>query len=95
MKKKILIGMAILGCIAAILVSGASCSSCDRAVKDMDSDISGGFNRVINVYNADGKIIKTYKGKVDMESNDSGVAKFELNGKRYMYYNCFVEVIEQ
>lgn len=95
MKKKILIGVAILGCIAAILVSGASCSSCERMGKDIGSDFSGGLNRVINVYNADGKIIKTYKGKVDMESNDSGVAKFELNGKRYMYYNCFVEVIEQ
>lgn len=23
-----------------------------------------------------------------------GIVKFDLNGRRYIYYNCFVEVIE-
>ena len=95
MKKKIFIALAIVGCLLIILISGASCSSCDRAVKDVGSDLSGGLNRVVKVYDFNGNEMKTYKGKIDLEPNDSGIVKFELNGKRYMYYNAFVEVIEQ
>lgn len=95
MKKKIFIALAIVGCLLIILISGASCSSCDRTVKDIGSDINGGLNRTVKVYDFNGRVITTYKGKIDLEPNDSGVVKFELDGKRYMYYNAFVEVIEQ
>ena len=95
MKKKLLIALGIVGCLLTILISGASCSSCDRTVKDIGSDINGGLNRTVKVYDFNGRVITTYKGKIDLEPNDSGVVKFELNGKRYMYYNAFVEVIEQ
>lgn len=95
MKKKLLIIIGIASCLLIILISGASCSSCDRAVKDMGSDINGGLNRVVTVYDMNGNVLQTYKGKIDLEPNDSGIVKFELNGKRYMYYNAFVEVIEQ
>ncbi len=95
MKKKITIVFGILACVLAILISGASCSSCDRTVKDIGSDINGGLNRTVKVYDFNGRVMTTYKGKIDLEPNDSGVVKFELDGKRYMYYNAFVEVIEQ
>lgn len=95
MKKKITIICAITICILTFLVCGVSCSSCGRAVKDIGSDINGGLNRTVKVYDFNGRVITTYKGKIDLEPNASGVVKFELNGKRYMYYNAFVEVIEQ
>ena len=44
-------------------------------------------------HTADGKELATYKGKIDLSTNDGGYVKFDLNGKRYIYYNCFVESI--
>ena len=49
--------------------------------------------RTITVYTADGKELATYEGKIDIETNDGGYVKFDFNGKRYIYYNCFVESI--
>lgn len=55
--------------------------------------MNGGLNRIINVYTADGKIIASYEGRIDIETNDGGYVKFDYDGKRYVYYNCFVETI--
>lgn len=60
---------------------------------DIKSDLNGGLNRIINVYTADGKIIASYEGRIDIETNDGGYVKFDYDGKRYVYYNCFVETI--
>ena len=89
MKKKNL--MAIL--ILAMSIMCVSCASWDRAVVDMKSDIGGGLNRTINVYTADGELMATYSGKIDLEMTDGGYIKFDFEGKRYIYYNCFVESI--
>jgi hypothetical protein len=40
-----------------------------------------------------GKIIASYEGRIDIETNDGGYVKFDYDGKRYVYYNCFVETI--
>ena len=42
---------------------------------------------------ADGKELAAYEGKIDIDTNDGGYVKFDFNGKRYIYYNCFVESI--
>lgn len=47
----------------------------------------------MTVYTADGKELATYEGKIDIDTNNGGYVKFDFNGKRYMYYNCFVESI--
>lgn len=65
----------------------------DRWGTDIKSDLNGGLNRIINVYTADGKIIASYEGRIDIETNDGGYVKFDYDGKRYVYYNCFVETI--
>ena len=84
--------------ILAICVGIGACCYNSQAVKrmgrDIKSDLGGGLDRTVTVYTADGDVLKTYKGKIDVESNDSGVVKFDLNGQRIMYYNCYVEVIE-
>lgn len=69
------------------------CASVDRWCTDVKSDLNGGLNRVINVYTADGKILASYEGRIDIESNDGGYVKFDYDGKRYIYYNCYVETI--
>lgn len=90
MKKKI-IGIVL----ALILVLGAvtGCASLDRAVTDVKSEVGNGLYRTITVYTATGDIIAEYEGKIDIAYSEGGYVKFDYNGKRYMYYNCFVESI--
>lgn len=84
-------------CLVAIgfaLVCGTTgCSTIDRAVVDIKGDVSGGLQRTITVYTADGKEMATYEGKIDIETTSGGYVKFDFEGKRYIYYNCFVETI--
>ena len=89
MKKKIL--AVALGLALCFGMTG--CASWDRMVTDMKSDVNGGMQRTITVYTADGKELATYEWKIDIDTNDGGYVKFDFNGKRYMYYNCFVESI--
>lgn len=89
MKKKIC-GVVL---VLALGLGMSGCASWNRMVTDMKSDINNGMQRTINVYTADGKKLATYEGKIDIETNDGGYVKFDYNGKRYMYYNCFVESI--
>ena len=92
MRKKIISLVLVLILVLATLTS---CASWDRMVTDMKSDIGGGLNRTITVYTADGNIIAQYTGKIDIASTEGGYVKFDYNGKRYMYYNCFVESIAE
>ena len=83
-------------CIALIMMftmTATGCSSCSRAIIDLKSDIGNGMEREINVYTANGDLLAHYEGKIDIETNDGGYVKFDLDGKRYIYYNCFVETI--
>lgn len=68
--------------LAIVIVFGlAGRSSCSRSVKSMSSDIGGGLNRTVTLYDNTGKEIKSWHGKIDLESNDQEVF-FDLNGKR-------------
>ena len=64
-----------------------------RQMIDPRSNLSNGLDRVVTVYTADGNVIAQYEGQIDIEANDGGYIKFDFEGKRYMYYNCFVESI--
>lgn len=66
-----------------------------RALIDDISNLSNGLDRTITVYTAEGEIIAQYKGKIDIEGNDGGYVIFDYDGKRYTYYNCFVESIAE
>ena len=57
--------------------------------------MAGGLYRVVNVYSLDGKLIATYEGKIDIDNNTNGSIMFDLDGKRYVYYNAIIEVIEK
>lgn len=89
MKKKLL--LLTLGTVLCLGLTG--CGSWDRAMTDLKSDVSGGLQRTITVYTANGEKLATYTGKIDIDTNDGGYVKFDFNGKRYIYYNCFVETI--
>lgn len=92
MKKKLV----LLVMTVATTLTLTSCSSVERGMKDFKSEVSGGLNRTVNVYSMTGELIKSVEGKIDIEESDSNnKVKFELKGKRYIYYNCMIEVIEK
>ena len=64
-----------------------------RAVIDQQSNINNGLERTINILNADGEVIRTYTGVIDIEGNDGGYVVFDYNGRCYTYYNCYLESI--
>lgn len=57
--------------------------------------MNGGLERTINIYTLDGKLIATYEWKIDIDDNSNGSVVFDLNRKRYVYYNAIIEVIEK
>lgn len=93
----------VLGVIVAIVIIIASfaglrwyyssTASGQRAMIDQRSELHNGIERVVNVYTANGDLISSYEGKIDIDTNDGGYVKFDFQGKRYIYYNCFIETI--
>ena len=81
------------GMFAAFRWYYSSTASGKRAVVDQNINLNDGIERHITVYTANGDVIAEYQGKIDIEANDGGYIKFDYNGKRYIYYNCFVESI--
>lgn len=86
----------IIGVVVLILVIGYfifNSQGCQRTIVDLKSNFGNGLDRTINVYTADGKKLATYSGMIDIGESEGGYVKFDYNGKRYIYYNCFVETI--
>ena len=80
--------------VAMLILSGCTgCATWERSCKTWQSEMTGGLNRTVNVYSYDGTLIASYTGRIDIEENESKVL-FDLDGKRYIYYNALVEVIE-
>ena len=93
-----ILGIIIAILVAIIIIGGIiffSRSSTQRKLKDIESEYSGGLDRHINVYSMDGDKLAEYDGRIDIAERDGGVVKFQLKGKRYIYYNAIVEVIEK
>lgn len=81
--------------VVAFTILGSGCASCERAIKTCNSDVGGGLYRIVNVYSLDGDLIATYEGKIDIDDDPNSSIMFDLNGKRYVYYNAIVEIIEK
>jgi hypothetical protein len=74
----------------------ASCTvSQQREFKTLQSNWSGGLDRILVVYNLDGSVHAKYEGKIDVQYSDGGKVLFDFEGKRYIYYNFPTEVIEK
>lgn len=70
--------------VAVVLVAALSgCASFERSMKSFGSDISGGMDRTVVLYDYDGKEIAHWEGKIDLQvSDDGGHVVFDQDGKR-------------
>ena len=93
---KVIAVVAAITLIIGILLGGfwyyGNTASGIRELTDEKANFQNGLERTITIYTADGTILKQYEGKIDIEQ-DQGYVKFDWNGKRYIYYNCYIETI--
>lgn len=90
--KKIIVGVLTIGII--VLLCGCG-ESWERKKKDWNSEYNGGLERTISVYSYEGNLLKTYKGKCDIEENESNKILFDIDGKRVIIYNAVVVAEEK
>lgn len=62
-------------------------ASGQRALKDQQSELNGGIQRVVTVYDIDGDVIAQYSGRFDIETDRQSYILFDdEEGKRHIIY---------
>ena len=89
MRMKIKI-VSLVASLALLLTLTGCGESWERSKKDWDSEYNGGLERTISVYSYEGNLLKTYKGKCDIEENELNKILFDIDGKRVIIYNAVV-----
>lgn len=89
------VGVAIASIVVAFGLCGLTfwhlyyTESGKRAQKSFHSEVGGGLYRIVKVYDMQGEQISEYRGKFDIEENQTdGVTKikFDNGGKRHIIY---------
>lgn len=95
MKSKKIICVSAVVSVMLVFLLCSGFASLERFTKTLDSDLNGGLDRIVVIYTYTGEELARYEGKIDLETTNGGKLLFDLDGKRYIYYNCIVEVIEK
>lgn len=78
MKKILIVFLAVICALNFV-----SCESCSRDMKSLKSDLNGGLERTLVVYDYNGDTLQVYEGKFDIRDNGAdNQVFFDLNGKR-------------
>jgi hypothetical protein len=80
MKRRIVNAILAGSMIVGSLTLGG-CASCSRDFKTIGSNLNGGMNRVVKVYDYNGNLIQQWEGKIDLDNSDQETY-FDLDGKR-------------
>lgn len=88
---KRMICAAIMIVVFISMLSG--CASWERGMKSISSDLSGGVNRTLTVYDYNGEAIQTWTGKMDV-SNENDRTMFDMDGKRTIIRGGIIVVQE-
>lgn len=62
-KKRMFVIVILAAIITIIATALTGCESCSREIKTVQSDLTGGLDRVITVYDNTGNVLKSYEGK--------------------------------
>lgn len=85
MKKRVL----ITGIVIVSMISLSGCASTKRNLKSLESNISGGLDRTVTVYDYNGQEIKSWSGKFDVSESENEVY-FDKDGKRVIIHGGIV-----
>lgn len=83
------IGIAVVLCIGLFVGMNAyynNTESGKRALKSQESNFNSGIKRTVTIYDVNGKVIKQYEGKFDVEYDDDRILFDDENGKRHVVY---------
>lgn len=86
-----------LGSVFGVMVYSRT-ESGKRAYKDQQSNFGGGIERIVEVYDVNGELVKTYEGKFDIETNADGkyiIFDDENNKRHQIYYTTGTVCIEE
>lgn len=72
--------------IAAVVWYFAATASGGRIRKDFRSEVDNGIPREIKVYNADGKVIMTERGKFDIKHTDRSLQYVDQHNQKHNIY---------
>ena len=78
--------------ITIILVSGllSGCSSWSRMGKSISSDMKGGLNRTVTLYDYNGEEIRHWSGKFYISESENEVYFDDQNGKRIIIHGGII-----
>lgn len=76
--------------VLIILLSIALLGWCSRSLKSLSSDIDGGLNRTVTVYDYNGGKIKSWSGKFDVSESENEVYFDDSDGKRVIIHGGIV-----
>ena len=67
-----------------------------RALKTQESELNGGIIREVKVYDVEGDLVQSYKGKFDVDYDDDRIIFDDENGLRHIiYYPTGTVVIDE
>lgn len=67
-----------------------------RALKTQKSNYTGGITREVKIYDVNGKVIREYKGKFDIEYDDDRILFDDEKGNRHViYYTTGTVIIDE
>lgn len=68
--------------MSAVLFGLSGCASCARMTKSISSDMGGGLDRTVTLYDYNGEVIDSWSGKFDISEDDNEVYFDDADGKR-------------
>lgn len=92
--KKLFLSVVIV-CVAVVgTVCLQGCASCSRAAKTFNSNMSGGLDRTVTLYDNTGNVIDSWEGKIDIQYQD-GRTLFDLDEQQVTITGGIVVVEEK
>ena len=90
MKKKVRILAILLVVVVMTALSLNGCASLQRELKSIGSDLSGGLNRTVTVYDYNGQPIKSWSGKFDLSESENEIFFDNADGKRVIIHGGII-----
>lgn len=88
--KKFITLIAAAFTLFVVATSIGGCASCSRGMNSLSSDINGGLDRTVTVYDYNGNVIGEWSGKFDVSNNDNEIYFDDENGNRVIVQNGII-----